>query len=178
MVLTVAVTLASGCTTAPTAPTTTPAPVPAEVTQQLDIGAASPLTGSPAFLGNQIVNTVLMAIEDQNAKGGVTIAGQKYTLNPIQADTKADAAEAIKIANQLIFDKKVKVITGPFQADAIGMQNDTEKNKILLFPIVADPPVIGPKKPYTFGVAFPQAQMTYKWGTKFPVSVSASPAFP
>jgi len=49
----------------------------------LDIGIATPLTGPAAHLGANIRNGALFAIDDQNAQGGVTIAGQKYLLNPI-----------------------------------------------------------------------------------------------
>ncbi len=149
-----------GC--AKPAPTPAPTPTPAPAAQQLPIGVCSPLTGPMAFLGNQTINGTLLTIEDQNAKGGVTIAGQKYMLNPIIRDTKADLVVSKSIAEELIFDKKVKIIIGPFQADAIGMQTVTEKNKVLAFFIAPIPQMIGPNKPYTFMVAFPMAQMTHK----------------
>ncbi len=100
-----------------------PTPAAAPAAQQLDIGVASPLTGTMAFLGGESINGILMAIEDQNAHGGVTIGGQNYMLNPIQRDTKADLIVAKSVAEELVFDKKVKIISGPFQSDAVGMQS-------------------------------------------------------
>jgi ABC-type branched-subunit amino acid transport system substrate-binding protein len=44
----------------------------------LDIGIAMPLTGPAADLGTDVRNTALIAIDDQNAQGGVKIAGEKY----------------------------------------------------------------------------------------------------
>lgn len=137
-----------------------PKPAPPKT---LDIGVASPLTGPKAFLGKQTCNAILMAIDDQNAKGGVTIAGQKYTLNPIQRDTKGDGAVGKSVAEELVFDKKVKVIAGPFMADAIAVQTVTEPNKVLAFFIqFLIPGMTGPDKPYSFAVSFPIPQMTYK----------------
>ncbi len=149
-----------GCAAPAQAPTTqTPGPT----AKQLDVGVCSPLTGTMAFLGNQTVNAILLAIEDQNAKGGVTIGGQKYLINPIQRDTKADLVVAKSVAEELVFDKKVKVISGPFQADAVGIQAVSEPNKVLAFFIqVLLPSMTGPNKPYSFFVSFPIPQMTYK----------------
>jgi branched-chain amino acid transport system substrate-binding protein len=135
----------------------------AQKPSSLDIGIATPLTGPAAFLGNQVSNAVLLAIDNQNAQGGVTIGGQKYTLNPIQRDTKADAAVGKTVAEELVLGKKVKIIAGPFQADAIGVQSVTEPNKVLTFFIqFLTPEMTGPSKPYSFAVSFPIPQMIYK----------------
>jgi ABC-type branched-subunit amino acid transport system substrate-binding protein len=99
----------------------------------LDIGIATPLTGPAAHIGMNMKNALLMAIEDQNAQGGVKIAGEKYLLNPIILDTKKDAAVGKAVAEQLVYDKKVKVIAGPFIDDSIGAQSVTEPNKIIAF---------------------------------------------
>ncbi len=142
-------------------PSSTPTPAPAAV-QTLDIGIASPLTGPSAFLGGQISNSILMAMEDRNAQGGVTIGGQKYTLNPIVRDTKHNIVDAKNIAEELIFDKKVKVIAGVFIADGAGVQTVSEPNKVLLFgtnPALAG--MTGPNKPYSFFCAPTVSQMTW-----------------
>ena len=86
----------------------------------LDIGIALPLTGPAAHLGTDVRNAALIAIEDQNAQGGVKIAGEKYLLNPIILDTKKDAAVGKAVAEQLVYEKKVKIVAGPFIDDAIG----------------------------------------------------------
>ena len=132
-------------------------PAPAKT---LDIGIATPLTGPAAHLGTNIKNAALMAIDDQNAQGGVTIAGQKYLLNPIILDTKKDAATGKAVAEQLVYDKKVKVVIGPFIDDAIGAQPVLESNKILSFivtPSTRD--MTGPNKPYSFFFSGPIPQM-------------------
>jgi branched-chain amino acid transport system substrate-binding protein len=93
----------------------------------------------------------VLAIDDQNEQGGVTIAGQKYTLNAIIRDTKNDVMLGKSVAEELVYDKKVKVIAGPFLNDTVGVQLVTEKNKVIGFFCV--PTITGlcsPKKPYTF----------------------------
>ncbi len=135
-----------GCAKPATTPTSVPAPP-----KTLDIGIASPLTGSTALVGTQIQNATLLAMDDQNKQGGVTIGGQKYVLNAIARDTKQDMVLGKSIAEELIFDKGVKVIIGPFISDAIGAQRVTEPNKVIAFLAqVTIPGMSGPEKPYTF----------------------------
>ncbi len=128
----------------PALPITTPP-------KTLDIGIATPLTGPMAFVGTQIKNAALLAMDDQNEQGGVTIAGQKYMLNAIVRDTKQDLVLGKSIAEELIFDKGIKVIFGPFISDAIGAQRITEPNKVIaLLTAPTVPGMCGPDKPYSF----------------------------
>jgi branched-chain amino acid transport system substrate-binding protein len=149
-----------GCAKPAPTPTPTPTPTP-EPAKTLDIGIMAPLTGSAAHLGTNIKNGILLAIDDQNKgilmaggqnkEGGVTIAGQKYMLNGIVFDDKLDLVNSKNIAEQLVFDKKVKVITGPFLFDAVGAQTVTEPNKIIFIAVTADVGGLGsPDKPYSF----------------------------
>jgi branched-chain amino acid transport system substrate-binding protein len=126
----------------------------------LDVGIATPLTGPAAHLGTNIKNAALMAIDDQNAKGGVKIAGETYLLNPIVLDTKKDAMVGKAVAEQLVYNKKVKIVIGPFIDDAIGAQPVLESNKILSYivtPSMKD--MTGPDKPYSFFFSGPIPQM-------------------
>lgn len=143
------------------APTSTPAPTPAPAPPKtLDIGISTPLTGTAAHHGTMMQNGILLAIEDQNAEGGVTIAGQKYTLNPVIRDNKWDIIVSKSVAEELIFDKKVKVIAGPFVMDAVSTQTVTEPNKAIFFPLVpVVPAMTGPNKPYSFFTGFLFLQM-------------------
>ena len=128
--------------------------------KMLDIGIATPLTGPAAHLGTNIKNAALIAIDDQNAQGGVTIAGEKYLLNPIVMDTKKDAATGKAVAEQLVYEKKVKVVIGPFIDDAIGAQPVLESNKIMSFIVTpSTPDMSGPKRPFTFFFSGPIPQM-------------------
>jgi branched-chain amino acid transport system substrate-binding protein len=120
-------------------------------TKTFDIGIATPLTGPAAHLGTMIKNGILIAIDEQNHRGGIKIAGEKYILNPIIRDTKKDAAVGKAVAEELIYGKKVKVIAGPFIDDAVAIQAVTEPNKVISFFVVpAIPGMCSPDKPYSF----------------------------
>jgi len=128
--------------------------------KMLDIGIATPLTGPAAHLGTNIKNAALIAIDDQNAQGGVKIAGEQYLLNPIVLDTKKDAAVGKAVAEQLVYEKKVKIVIGPFIDDAIGAQPILESNKILSFIVTpSTKDMTGPNKPYSFFFSGPIPQM-------------------
>ncbi len=133
---------------APPAPTpTAPSPAP---TNTLYIGIATPLTGPAAFFGTIIKNAVQMAVDAQNEQGGVTIGGQKYNLATIVTDTKFDTAIGKNVAAELVYDKKVNILCGPFADDAVGVQTVTEPNKVISFFVMQVPGLIGPDKPHTF----------------------------
>jgi len=143
--------LAGGC--AKPAPAPTPAPEPPKT---LDIGIIAPLTGPSAFIGTEMQNGILLAMDVQNEQGGVTIAGQKYLLNAIIRDSKGDILIGKSTAEELVLDKGVKVIGGPFVGDAVGVQTVTEPNKVIAFLLVpAVPTMTGPNRPYTFFLSPP-----------------------
>ena len=155
----VALVLAVLSACAQSAPTPTQAPAP-EPTKTLNIGIVTPLTGPAAHLGTNVQNAALLAIEDQNNQGGVTIAGQKYVLNPLVRDSKLDLVVSKSVAEELVFDKGVKVIVGPHLGDAIGVQAVTEPNKIILFSLtILTTAMSGPNKPYSFFYSGPVPQM-------------------
>ena len=117
----------------------------------LDIGIETPLTGPAAHLGTNMKNAAVLAMDDQNARGGIIIAGEKYLLNPIIMDCKREASIGRIVAEQLVYDKKVKVVIGPFMDAAQGAQPVLESNKIMSFfmnPTTKE--MTGPSKPYTF----------------------------
>jgi branched-chain amino acid transport system substrate-binding protein len=116
----------------------------------LEIGIATPLSGPVGNLGANYQNAVLLAMENQNKQGGVTIAGQKYMLKAIIRDDKFDPAVGKTVAEELVYDKKVKVIFGPSMVEAGAMQAITEPNKVLLFCMAPMPGLTSPEHPYSF----------------------------
>jgi len=126
----------------------------------LDVGIETPLTGPSAHLGTNIKNAALMAIDDQNAQGGVKIGGEKYLLNPIIMDCRKEASLGRTVAEQLVYDKKAKIVIGPFLDAAIGAQPVLESNKIISFLVTPSTKgMTGPERPYTFFFSGPIPQM-------------------
>jgi branched-chain amino acid transport system substrate-binding protein len=59
------------------------------------IGFIGPLTGGAAFLGVDSLNGVLMAADDINAAGGITVGGEKYKIRIERHDDEATPAKAV-----------------------------------------------------------------------------------
>jgi branched-chain amino acid transport system substrate-binding protein len=62
---------------------------------EVHIGFVAPLTGGAAFLGVDSLNGCLLAAEEINAAGGITVAGQKYKIKIESYDDEATSAKAV-----------------------------------------------------------------------------------
>lgn len=116
----------------------------------LTFGIVTPLTSPAANVAMNYERAVQMAMADQNAKGGVTIGGQPYTLSAIVRDDKFDQATAKSLANEMVFNDKVPVIFGPSQVEGPAMQDITNANKVLMFCMSPTPDMCNTKYPYNF----------------------------
>jgi branched-chain amino acid transport system substrate-binding protein len=81
----------------------------AHADQTVKIGHVAPLTGEIAHLGKDNENGARLAIEEINAKG-LTIDGQKITLQLDSQDDAADPRTATQVAQKLVDDKVVAVV--------------------------------------------------------------------
>jgi len=81
----------------------------AHADETVKIGHVAPLTGEIAHLGKDNENGARLAIEEINAKG-LTIAGQKITLQLDAQDDAADPRTATQVAQKLVDDKVVAVV--------------------------------------------------------------------
>src|SRR5258708_9865451 len=73
------------------------------------IGHVAPLTGGIAHLGKDNENGARLAVEEINAKG-LTIGGQKITLQRDPQDDAGDPRTATQVAQKLVDDKVVGVV--------------------------------------------------------------------
>jgi branched-chain amino acid transport system substrate-binding protein len=78
--------------------------------QVVKIGHVAPISGPSAHLGKDNENAARMAIDELNAKG-VTINGQKVTLQLQAEDDGADPKQGTTVAQKLV-DAKVKGVIG------------------------------------------------------------------
>ncbi|MBC9786345.1 ABC transporter substrate-binding protein [Heliobacterium chlorum] len=81
---------------------------------EIAIGLTAPLSGDYAEYGTVFKNSLDLAIEKVNAKGGIN----GKTLKLIPADSKADPKEAANIAQKFVSDKKVIAVVGDFTSTA------------------------------------------------------------
>ncbi|WP_025098305.1 branched-chain amino acid ABC transporter substrate-binding protein [Burkholderia sp. A1] len=77
--------------------------------QIVKIGSVEPLTGGISHLGKDNENGARLAIEEINTKG-LTIGGQKITLQLDGQDDAADPRTATQVAQKLVDDKVVAVV--------------------------------------------------------------------
>ncbi len=95
------------------------------------IGGIFTTSGAAAHLGKTGLNGVYLAIEEINAKGGITIGGEKYKLELITYDDKCVAKDAVSITERLVRQDKVPVIIGAVCSHCtLAAMEITEKEKI------------------------------------------------
>ena len=64
------------------------------------IGYSGPLSGPAAEYGQDCVNGVDMAINEINARGGITVKGQSYTFRLERMDDKVNPRTAVENARR------------------------------------------------------------------------------
>lgn len=122
----------------------------------IKIGVVSEMTGANATYGNSIVNGIKLAVDEQNAKGGVL----NKQIEMVVADDKSEPAEAANAMSKLINQDGVKVTMGIFpSSNAIAAANVSESSKIPFLAVGATNPKVtvnddGSVKPHTFRVCF------------------------
>ena len=80
--------------------------------KELLIGVSDSLTGPGAVYGLPQANSVQMAAEEINAKGGISAGGDVYKLRVIANDDKANPTEATNSVRKLIDRDNVKYLLG------------------------------------------------------------------
>lgn len=172
-VLSIAVLIAGTvCTSTPTstpvpttAPTAGPTPTPVVVVATPTPGGPTPTPGAPKILkignfgmiagagaayGRAHTHSVELAVEDVNAAGGIVVGGQRYMMQAITLDSGYAVDTGRTTGERLVYAEKVQHIFGVGTANSLGVQEVSEKNKVLLFTETWSDPVIAPEKVYSF----------------------------
>lgn len=100
--------------TTPTTPTTstTPEATPPQDADTILLGEVGSLTGSEATFGLSTKNGVQMALDEVNAKGGITVDGKAKKVAVRVYDDQGKPEEAANAVTRLINQDKVAVILG------------------------------------------------------------------
>lgn len=93
------------------------------------IGAILPLTGRTAYLGVGERESIALAVEQINAKGGIN--GRK--LEVICGDSKGQAKEAVTLANKMIKIDDIKILITSFTPISMSVLPIIDRNKTILF---------------------------------------------
>ncbi len=74
------------------------------------IGVAGPLTGDQAAFGEMLKNGALLAVDEWNNKGGVTVGGKKMKVEILWGDDRHDPREGVSIAHKFINSGVIGVV--------------------------------------------------------------------
>ena len=80
--------------------------------QTIKIGMVNSLTGPHASFDLPASEGVLMAVDEINKKGGVTVKGKKYTIQVVSEDAQSKPEFAVSGAQRLMRDDEVKIVFG------------------------------------------------------------------
>jgi branched-chain amino acid transport system substrate-binding protein len=104
----------------------------AAAAQEIRIGEINSYKRLPAFL-DPYRNGWEMAVDEINAKGGVTVGGKKRKMTVIARDDAGKPGNAVKIAEELVSRENVSLIAGGFLSN-IGLAiADYAKQKKVLY---------------------------------------------
>ena len=105
--------------------------VEASAQKVVKIGGLFTTSGAAAHLGKTGLNGTYLAIEEINAKGGITVGGEKYKIELINYDDKCVAKDAVSATERLIRQDKVPMIFGAICSHCtLAAMEITEKEKI------------------------------------------------
>ncbi|MEO0076853.1 MAG: ABC transporter substrate-binding protein [candidate division WOR-3 bacterium] len=122
----------------------------------IKIGLIVPITGDVKTFGESVRNSVLLAVEEINQKGGIN--GKQVKI--ITADDKNDPTEASNAASKLINQDKVKFIIGSVASkSSIPLSEICQQSKVLMItPTSTNPKVTvkdnGERKDFVFRACF------------------------
>src|SRR4029079_11408202 len=115
--------------------------------EDVKIGMVAPLTGPAASYGTDILNGLLLAVDDLNAKGG--IAGRKVVLE--QGDDRGSPQDGAHVTQKFASDEKVVALIGGATSTAtFGAVPVAQKAKIPFFITLASHPDLTKEGAYIF----------------------------
>jgi branched-chain amino acid transport system substrate-binding protein len=115
--------------------------------EKIVIGSILPLTGSGAVWGQNAINSMRIAVDEINAKGG--ILGKNLEI--IYEDSKTDPKTAVNLLRKLIDTANIQVIIGDIaSSNVLSMAPIAEKEKVVLLSPGASNPKITEAGEFTF----------------------------
>ena len=98
----------------------------------LILGHLSAFSGGAAFYGEDGKRSAILAMEEINARGGITVAGERYLIDIIHLDTKYQASGAVAGFQRLVELHNVHFIHNMGTSTTLALLPLNEKAKVLL----------------------------------------------
>lgn len=121
----------------------------------VNIGYSGPLSGGAALYGQDSLNGLKMAVEEINGGGGITVAGQKYTINLIPLDDQYLPDKTATNARRLRTEYKTPVIFTPHSGGVFAMQQFNQEEGFLIGAYTSEPKILESGNKLTYRIPPP-----------------------
>jgi len=116
--------------------------VPAWGVEVIKFGFTGPLSGGAAKYGKNSLDGIVMAMEEINAKGGITVAGKKYNIEIISLDDRYKPDLAVQNARRMVSLDKVPAVFCPHSGGILAMMNFNEKEELIVMGYTTHPKIV------------------------------------
>ncbi|MDQ1327084.1 MAG: branched-chain amino acid transport system substrate-binding protein [Candidatus Poribacteria bacterium] len=124
-------------------------------TKEIKIGGIFPITGGSATFGESSKEGMQIAVEEFNAKGGITISGKKLQIKPIYDDTAGQPEQAANVVRKQIDQNRVVAIVGEVMSkNSLAMAPICQSKGIVMISPASTNPEVTKKGDYIFRVCF------------------------
>jgi len=117
------------------------------------LGFVGPLSGDAAVFGIVERNAIALAVDEINARGGLT----GHNVSVIYEDGKCNAKDALTAAKKLIDVDRVKIILSDCSAETLAIAPLAEENKVIVMTAWATHPNISQAGDYVFRMSYSDA---------------------
>jgi branched-chain amino acid transport system substrate-binding protein len=108
---------------------------------EVNIGFTGPLSGGAALYGENTLEGLRMAAEEINAAGGITVDGEKHTINIQALDDKYSPSQAAVNGKRLVQQYNAPVIFTPHSGGTFALQAFNERDGFLVMSYTSVPSV-------------------------------------
>jgi len=115
---------------------------PAWGAEVVKMGYSGPLSGGAAKYGKNCETGMTMAVEEINAKGGITVAGKKFTLGVVSLDDRYKPDLAVQNARRMVSLDKVTSVFCPHSGGILAMMNFNEREDFLVMGYSTHPKIV------------------------------------
>ncbi len=113
-----------------------------EAADIVKVGFTGPLSGGSAKYGKNSEAGLVMAIDDINAKGGISVAGKKYKIELVSLDDRYKPDLAVQNARRLVALEQVPAVFCPHRGGLLAMMNFNEKDGFIVMGYTTHPKVV------------------------------------
>jgi len=108
----------------------------------IKIGYSGPLSGGAAKYGKNCEAGMIMAAEEINAKGGITVGGKKFKIEVVSLDDRYKPDLTVQNARRMISLDKVSTVFCPHSGGILAMMNFNEKDGFIIMAYTTHPKTV------------------------------------